>query len=122
MIIFAVALGGLFGAPTRLLLDRAISDRVDSPFAIGTFCINVSGSLLLGFLSGLALNGHISPFVDALFGIGFCGAYTTFSTWSYEIVSLIRLGEMRMALATAFVSIAAGLLAAGAGLALGLAL
>jgi len=78
--VLCVALGGMVGAPTRYLVDRLVADRVSSDFPLGTFLINISGSFALGLLTGLGLAGHVPTLVTALVGIGFCGAYTTFST------------------------------------------
>lgn len=116
-----VALGGLIGAPSRYLLDRAISTRIESDLPWGTFAINITGSLLLGFLTGLSINGNL-PLIDKdLLGTGFCGAYTTFSTFTYETVRLLEDGRILDAIGNVAVSVAAGLGAAAAGLAIGMA-
>jgi len=117
-----VAAGGLVGAPSRYLLDRAITSRIESDLPWGTFAINVSGSLLLGFLTGLSLAKHL-PLIDKdLLGIGFCGAYTTFSTFTFETVRLLEDGRILGALGNVLVSVTVGLGVAAAGLAIGLAL
>jgi fluoride exporter len=118
----AVAAGGLVGAPSRYLLDRAISRRIESDLPWGTFVINVTGSLLLGFLTGLTLAGHLPEIGKALLGTGFCGAYTTFSTFTFETVRLLEDGRILDAVGTIVSSVAAGLAAAAAGLAIGLAI
>lgn len=120
-ILLAVAAGGSVGAPARFLVDRFIADRVETDFPLGTYAVNMSGALLLGLLTGLGLAHHLPPTVEALLGTGFCGAYTTFSTWTYETVRLLTVGELRAGLLNVAGSLALGLLAAGAGLALGLA-
>ena len=120
LVILCVAIGGLIGAPTRFLVDRLVADRVEADFPLGTFLINVSGSFVLGLLTGLDLAGHMPLVVKALVGTGFCGAYTTFSTWSYETVRLLQEGEYLEAFTNAILSVVVGLLAAGAGMALGL--
>jgi CrcB protein len=120
LIILCVAAGGLIGAPTRFLVDRAVADRVERDFPLGTFLINVSGSLLLGLLTGLDLAGHMPVLVKAFAGTGFCGAFTTFSTWSFETVRLVEDGEYLEAFANAIGSLLIGLLAAGGGMAIGL--
>ncbi len=117
----AVALGGFVGAPARFLLDRAISGRIESDLPWGTFMVNMSGSVLLGFLSGLDLNGHLGPVPAALAATGFCGAYTTFSTFTFETMRLFEEGDYLEAAYNALGSMAVGLIAAAAGLALGLA-
>jgi len=120
LVILCVAVGGFAGAPTRYLVDRAVADHFEVDFPLGTFLINVSGSFLLGLLTGLDLAGHMPMLVKAAIGTGFCGAYTTFSTWSFETVRLLEEGEFVEAFANALVSLAVGLVAAAGGLALGL--
>ena len=118
----AVAAGGLVGAPSRYLLDRAVTSRIESGLPWGTFIINFTGSLLLGFLTGLTLAGRIPISVKDLAGTGFCGAYTTFSTFTFETLRLLEEGRFLEAAGNVLVSVVVGLGAAGAGLALGLAL
>lgn len=118
----AVAAGGLVGAPSRYLLDRAISGRTEPGRPWGTFVINVSGSLLLGLLTGLTMTGHLSEIGKALLGTGFCGAYTTFSTFSFETVRLVEDGRVFDVAGNVVISVALGLSAAAAGLAIGLAM
>jgi CrcB protein len=117
-----VAAGGFVGAPSRYLLDRAINRRIESDLPWGTFLVNISGSFVLGLLTGLSLSNHLSPLVKALLGTGFCGAYTTFSTFTFETIRLLEVGQILDAALNAFVSLAVGLLGAGAGLAIGLAI
>lgn len=117
----AVALGGLAGAPARYLVDRAVTDRSETELPIGTMVVNLSGSLIFGLLSGLGLGHHIGPVPLALFGSGFCGAYTTFSTFAMEALRLLEDGELRQAAVTVGAGTVGGLLAAGAGVAIGLA-
>jgi len=116
-----VALGGLLGAPARLLTDRLVSRRVRAAFPAGTFAINASGALLLGLLAGLHTNDQVSRGVFLVFGTGFCGAYTTFSTFCYETVDLFASRRLGRGLVNLVGSLTLGLLAAAAGLALGLA-
>jgi CrcB protein len=118
----AVAAGGLVGAPARYLLDQAVTRRAGPGLPWGTLVINLSGSLVLGFLTGLALAGHLPPTAKALLGTGFCGAYTTFSTFTFETVRLLENGRFLGAAGNVLVSVVAGLAAAAAGLAVGLAL
>jgi CrcB protein len=118
----AVGAGGLVGAPSRYLLDRAVTSRTGPGRPWGTFVINLSGSLLLGFLTGLAMTGHLSEVGKALLGTGFCGAYTTFSTFTFETVRLLEDGRLFDAAGNVVISVGIGLGAAAAGLAIGLAL
>jgi len=115
-----VAAGGALGAPARYLLDKAVSSRVRTSFPLGTFAINVAGSLLLGLLTGLALRGALPAESTAFVATGFCGAFTTFSTWTFETVELFEQGAYLQAGLNVLGSLAAGLLAAAAGIALGL--
>jgi fluoride exporter len=116
-----VAAGGFVGAPCRYLLDRAVTRRVNSDLPWGTFAINISGSFLLGFLTGLSLSHHLSDLGKTLVGTGFCGAYTTFSTFTFETIRLLQDGRFLEAAGNVTVSVVVGLAAATAGLALGLA-
>ncbi len=122
MLIFVLLLGGAIGAPTRYLVDGWVQDRVSGVFPWGTFVINVSGSLLLGIVTGLALYHGLGDLPKIAIGTGFCGAYTTFSTFSYETVRLLEEGSIGLAAGNAFGSVAAGLAAAAIGLAITAAL
>jgi CrcB protein len=117
-----VGLGGFIGANARYLLGGWIAARLGPAFPYGTFVINISGSFILGLIMG-TLEGHVlSPVVRLSAAIGFVGAYTTFSTWTYETIRLIEDGSVLLAAANAFGSLAAGIGAAIAGLAAGRAL
>ena len=72
MIVVLVALGGAVGAPLRFYCDRAAGHRLGDRFPFGTFAINVSGSFILGVLTGLSLHGHLGSSGHALFATGFC--------------------------------------------------
>ena len=121
MIYLFVALGGFVGAPSRYLIDRAVNNRVESDLPWGTFLVNISGSFVLGLLTGLSLSNHLSSVAKALLGTGFCGAYTTFSTFTFETVRLIEVGQYLEATLNAVVSLVVGLVGASVGLAIGLA-
>jgi fluoride exporter len=108
------------GAIGRHLVDTQISKRF-ARLPAGTWVVNVSGTLLLGLLTGLGMSGRLGPAALAVAGTGFCGAYTTFSTFTFETVRLSEEGRRRVAVAYALGSLAAGLVAAAAGLWLGLA-
>lgn len=89
------ALGGGIGAALRYAVDVAVSSRWQRAFPLGTFLVNVSGSLVLGLLVGMTTG----PTTLALVGTGVLGGYTTFSTASYDAVRLARDGRRTMALA-----------------------
>jgi CrcB protein len=88
MTVLLVTLGAAIGAPLRYLTDRTIQARHDSVFPWGTLTVNVAGSVVLGFITGLPV-GHA---LAALVGTGFCGALTTYSTFSYETLRLVQDG------------------------------
>jgi CrcB protein len=110
--VLLVALGAAIGAPLRYLTDRTIQARHDSVFPWGTLTVNVVGSLILGVITGLPV-GHA---VAALVGTGFCGALTTYSTFSYETLRLAQDGARFYAVVNVAGSIVAGLGAAYGGL------
>jgi len=113
-----IVLAGAIGAPTRYLLDGFVQDRTAGPFPWGTYAINMSGSLVLGFLTGLALYHAFPATPKVVLGTGFCGAYTTFSTWTFETLRLVEEDDVREAVLNAGASLVVGLAAAAAGLAL----
>jgi CrcB protein len=89
-----VALGAAVGGVARYALTAVLQQRAGPGFPVATFVINVSGSFLLGFLMRYALaSGSVSPELRALLTTGFCGGYTTFSTFSYETILLFEDGE-----------------------------
>jgi fluoride exporter len=118
MTVLLVALGAAVGAPLRYLTDRGIQARHGSAFPWGTLTVNVAGSLLLGLLIGLP----VGPALAALLGTGFCGALTTYSTFSYETLRLTRGGRPGTAVANVVISILAGLGAAYLGILLAAAI
>lgn len=94
----AVAFGAIAGALSRFYLTLWFTQRFGAEFPYGTFCINVSGCFLMGFIATLALNETwISPELRLLLTTGFLGAYTTFSTYGLETVNLIRLEKFPIA-------------------------
>lgn len=96
--IWYVALGSAAGGVMRYVLGGWIQHRSGSSFPLQTLIINVTGSLLLGFLQRYALESSaISPEVRTMLTIGFCGGYTTFSTFSFETVRLMEEGDWRRA-------------------------
>lgn len=109
MSFFALSLAGAVGAVCRYFVSGWIQARQQSVFPHGTLAVNVSGSFGLGLVAGL---GAVESFW-ALAAIGFFGGFTTFSTWMIETLGL-RLASRRAAL-NLTLSLAGGVLAAGAG-------
>lgn len=116
MTVVLVLLGGAAGAILRYLLDRWVQRWHDSPFPWGTLAANVLGSLVLGVLAGGALLGATRDGVQALLGVGLCGALTTFSTFGYETVALFSEGARLYSVANVVVSVLAGLGAGACGM------
>lgn len=113
--LLAVVLGGAVGAPLRYVTDRVVQSRHDQVFPWGTLTVNVAGSLLLGILLGLSAVHVLPSWALALGGTGFCGALTTFSTFSFETLRLLEEGSPLEAAGNVVVSLAAGMAAATAG-------
>jgi CrcB protein len=101
----AVAALGSLGAVARLLMEDVVSSRLPLTFPVGTLAVNLSGTFILGLLTGVALTGNAM----VLAGAATIGSYTTFSTWMLETHSLAEDGRQAAALANVLVSIALGL-------------
>ena len=117
MIAVMIALGAMVGAPARYVTDRTVQRGHDTQFPWGTLTVNVSASLMIGVLVGLG--GHVSPQLSALIGTGFCGALSTFSTFSYETMRLVEDRLRFYAVANIAISLVAGLGAAALGWSIG---
>jgi CrcB protein len=113
---FLVAAG--IGAPARFLLDGWIEDHADNDFPWGTLVVNVTGCLALGILTGLARSHGLGATPRMIIGTGGVGAYTTFSTFTFETVRLVEEGELSFALGNIAASIVLGLAAAAVGMAI----
>src|SRR5262249_10703339 len=112
--VLLVLVGGAVGAPARYLIDLVVQ-RLHSPeFPWGTWAVNVLGSFVLGLITAAG-----SSWAVTLVGSGFCGAFTTFSTFGYETVRLAEEGESPAAVANVVLSLTVGLAAAALGWALG---
>ena len=92
-----VAVGGAIGAVLRFAVGGWVTTWVDPGFPWATFVVNLSGSLLLGLLLGVLPDLATAPELRALLAVGFCGAFTTFSTFSYETVALLQDGSYGLA-------------------------
>lgn len=96
-LLLAVGVGGAVGSVSRYMLTYLIQSRQLSPFPSATLLINVTGSLLLGFLARYLADSVVNAETRLLLMTGFCGGYTTFSTFSYETLRLIENGDHRRA-------------------------
>lgn len=114
----AFVVAAAIGAPARYVIDGLVQDRTDDAFPWGTFVVNVSGCLVLGTLTGLGLYHGLGATTRTIVGTGGVGAYTTFSTFTFETVRLAEEGATNKALRNVAGSLLVGLAAAAAGVAL----
>ena len=114
----AFVAAGAVGAPLRYFVDTIIQERNEGAFPWGTLVVNASGSLLLGFVTGLALYHAFPDTPRIVLGTGFCGAYTTFSTFGFETVRLLEDDAVAEALLNALGTLVTCAAAAALGLAL----
>lgn len=110
-----VMLGGAIGAPARYLADLYVRKWIGADFPWGTMAVNAVGSFVLGLLAGAAASGVLPGWVLTLAGTGFCGALTTFSTFSYETVRLAEDGRWGSAALNVLGSLAVGTAAVSLG-------
>ena len=112
-----VGIGGLLGANARYLVSVWAARRIGPEFPYGTLIVNLSGSLLLGFLvTAVAASAAYGREIQLLVPIGFVGAYTTFSTFAYESVGLLRRRAYGLAVTNVLGSTMLGLLGAWIGI------
>ena len=120
MTVVWVALAGGLGAVARFVLDGLVRSRFASAFPLGTVVINVTGSFVLGVVTGLALGHVVADEWRLVVGTGFCGGYTTFSTASFETVRLVEQRRTGLALLNALGTVVVTVGVAALGLWLGL--
>lgn len=115
---WAVALGAALGGVARFALGSLIQSRAGTDFPVAILTINVLGSLVLGFALSAAMISVSEP-VKLFVTTGFCGGFTTFSTFSYETVALLQQGRVGKAAAYVGLSVGLSLLATWAGFVMG---
>ena len=112
-----VALGGAFGASFRFYISQLILNWLGKGFPFATLAVNISGSLLMGALYGLIEQGVIEVSVyRTLIGIGFLGAFTTFSTFSLDTLLLIQQGDVLKATINILLNVSLCIFAAALGM------
>lgn len=107
-----VALGGALGAICRYLISRL----AETSFPWGTLVVNLLGSFLIGIFVGIVNKGLLSPEMKLLLVTGFCGGFTTFSTFASEAFAMLRMGDVMLMALYVGLSIALGIVAVYAGL------
>jgi fluoride exporter len=111
-----IALGGALGSVARHVMARAVHEKTQSIFPYGTLTVNVVGSFLLGVIYMLVLRkAGLTENWRLFLGVGFCGGFTTFSALALENFSMIQQKLVGMSALYISVSMAAGILALGAG-------
>lgn len=113
--IWWAAAGGMVGTLARYGLGMWVGKRFVTAFPWGTWIINISGSLLLGWLYGEFTQHNLSPVLWMLLGTGFCGGYTTFSTFGYESLQLMERKKYRRTAVYVLSSVVVGVVAAAVG-------
>src|SRR3954466_9993817 len=116
MIYLLSALGGAAGSLLRYALGRVVQGMSASGFPIGTLFVNVSGCFIIGVLVRQFMNVQLTPESRALLIVGFCGGFTTFSTFSAETIGLIEGGEYSRAVSYVLLSLGLCLTATLAGM------
>lgn len=115
-----IGLGGALGSVARYWVGSTISGRVGARFPYGTFAINMTACVIIGFaLTLLDKRAGMNPAWRYLIPVGFVGAYSTFSTYEWETLSTMRSGAFAMAAVYALGSLVLGLVAVWGGAALG---
>jgi fluoride exporter len=121
--IIGIGVAGALGALSRYGVEGFVSERFPGSFPAGTFVINVTGSFVLGFLFVLLTERvAASATLRTSLTVGFVGAYTTFSTFSFETLRLIEDGALRTAAVSVVATLILGLLAVWAGMTIGRAI
>jgi len=111
-----VGVGGLFGSVARYWVAGVVQRLDGSTFPVGTLSVNVLGSFILGLLMALSLDrGLINANTRLLLATGFCGGFTTMSTFSYETVALLRDGSAAAAAGNVGITLVACLAAVALG-------
>ena len=116
MILLYIALGGALGSVARYVLGTALQ-RPES-FPVGTLAVNVAGSFMVGLVVRLALEtAYVPSEARAFLAVGFCGGFTTFSTFAWEVLALAEQGAWGRSTAYLVLSVVLSLLACVAGMA-----
>lgn len=111
-LVLGVAVGGAFGALSRYGIDTLVERRTDAVFPWATLAINVSGCFAVGFVVAALVDRHRAPqWLRTALVMGFCGGYTTFSTFAQETLDLVEEGDNGLVLATIAGNVVLGIVA-----------
>ena len=111
-----IGFGGGLGALCRYGMSVLLTPRTSSRIPLATLFVNMSGSFLLGFILGMYNDGQLSEGLFMFLGVGFCGAFTTFSTFGNETVQLLIQKKIKLALSYVSVSVVLSFIFAWLGL------
>jgi CrcB protein len=114
--ILLIGAGGFVGSAARYLLSRFMELRILTSFPLGTLTVNIVGCFIIGVIYGLTVRNMASPEMRFLLATGFCGGFTTFSSFSYESLALLQDGQLWFAFLYMAGSVLAGLAAVWIGL------
>lgn len=114
--ILLVGAGGFAGSVLRFLISRYTALQWDTVFPSGTFLVNIAGCLLIGIIYGLGIKQITTTELRLVLATGFCGGFTTFSSFSFEFLILLREGHHNLAFFYSAGSIIIGLAAVWIGL------
>jgi CrcB protein len=115
-LILFVGVGSAVGGVARFLIGRWVHASWPSAFPLGTLLINILGCFLIAVIYGWSIKGYLSDETRLMLTTGFCGGFTTFSTFAIENIDLIRSGHVGQALAYTFASVILGIGAAMIGM------
>lgn len=115
MTVLYTAVGGALGATARYLMSVYLTLLVGDAFPYGTFLVNILGSMALGFLYSRGITSVLDPNLRTLLTVGFLGSFTTFSTFSNEVLIFLREGNLPLAIGYSLLSLVLGVVAAGLG-------
>lgn len=113
--IFLVGAGGFIGSVARYLLSDAVQSRLLTSFPFGTMTVNLIGCFIIGIIYALSETSNLAPEYRILIATGFCGGFTTFSSFSFESLTLLQDNQYLYATLYAGLSLVLGLLAAFVG-------
>ncbi len=118
--LFIIGCGGFLGAISRFLVSELVYTFIGAGMPYGTLAVNLSGSFLLGIVAQIGLSGNLLPAsINSFVGIGFLGAFTTFSTFSVQTLELLESGSLLKAFLNIFLNITLCLIGAWGGFSAG---